>query len=152
MALFSSAFIDVASDCTSCETKDCRGRGGLPRSGDADRLIIWNCGNGYVVDVFLQRSVSHGYSLRIGTARIGTARIGTAPPDGSMNRLAGSALESNVSRDLLWVANQSDIFDQQADHPFPIPVRSFWILPDFRKIIGQSKDLLPGLRRYGLSG
>ncbi len=69
-----------------------------------------------------------------------------------MNRLASSAFESNVSRDVLRAANQSDIFDEQPSHSFPLPVRSFWILPHSRKIFCQSKNLLPGLRRYGLSG
>jgi hypothetical protein len=51
--------------------------------------------------LILQQSLFHGLA----------SRMGASLPHGNMNRLAGSAFESNVSRDLLWTANQSDIFD-----------------------------------------
>jgi hypothetical protein len=78
--------------------------------------------------------------------------IGASSPDGGLNRLAGSPFESNVSRNLLRAADQSDIFDQQSSHPFPLPVWSFRILPHLGKVLCQSKNLFLGLRRYGLSG
>ena len=92
--------------------------------------------------MILQQSLRHGHP----------SRIGASSPDGSMNRLAGSAFKSNVSRDLLRAANQGDIFDQQPSHPFPLPIGSFRILPHLWKVFRQAKNLLPGMRRYGLSG
>jgi hypothetical protein len=84
--------------------------------------------------------------------RVYRARIGASSTDGNMQRLDGSALESKVSRNQLGAANQSDIFDQQPSHPFPLPVRRFRILPHFWKVIRQSQNLLPGVHRYRLSG
>src|SRR6266704_1704774 len=118
--------MNVASDCTSCDTEIGHGRVGPFTSGTAgwlitveempdvfrsevlsargfDSRLVENSGNGCVIGMVVQRSLRYGHR----------PRIGVSSPDGSMNRWACSAFESNVSRDRLRAANQSDIFDQQ---------------------------------------
>src|SRR6266851_2303180 len=61
--------------------------------------------------------------------------------DGSIDSLGGPTLEPNVSRNLLLVAMQRDILQQETNHPFSFPVGRVGVLPDLRKITGEVEYL-----------
>src|SRR5512132_3676909 len=70
-----------------------------------------------------------------------------------MDGLCGSTLESNLSRNLLLVASQSHIFQQETNHAFALPVGRLWVLPDLRKVTGEVEYLLaPSLFEHLLAG